>query len=97
MKESVSCSVVSEYVTPWTIVRKAPSAYGILQARILEWVAISLSPEDLADLGIEPRSPALRAYSYNLSHRALPFFPYNEEAGTPLRNSLRYIEGGARD
>ena len=63
MKESVSCSVVSEYVTPWTIVRKAPSAYGILQARILEWVAISLSPEDLPNLGIESRSPTLRAYS----------------------------------
>ena len=38
------------------------SVHGILQARILEWVAISFS-RDLLDLGIEPRSPALQADS----------------------------------
>ena len=32
---------------------------GILQARILEWVAFP-SPEDLPNPGIEPRSPTLR-------------------------------------
>ena len=36
------------------------STHGILQARILEWVAI-LSPGDLSDAGIEPGSPALQA------------------------------------
>ena len=36
--------------------------HGILQARILEWVAIS-SPGDLPNPGIEPRSPALRTGS----------------------------------
>ena len=36
------------------------SIHGILQARILEWVAISLS-SDLPNLGIEPGSPALQA------------------------------------
>ena len=35
------------------------SVHGIPQARILEWVAIS--PGDLPDPGIEPRSPALQA------------------------------------
>ena len=29
-------------VTPWTVARQAP-VHGILQARILEWVAISFS------------------------------------------------------
>ena len=38
------------------------SVHGILQARILEWVAIS-SSRGLPHPGIEPRSPALRAYS----------------------------------
>ena len=41
------------------------SVHGILQA-ILEWVAIPFSrgsPEDLPDLGIEPRSPALQVDS----------------------------------
>ena len=36
------------------------TVHGILQARILEWVA-SLSPEDLPNPGIEPRSPAMQA------------------------------------
>ena len=36
------------------------SLHGILQARILEWVAISFS-WDLPDPGIEPRSPTLQA------------------------------------
>ena len=50
-------------LTPWTTVHQARSVRGILQARILEWVAIFLSPEDLPDLGIKPRSPAVWAYS----------------------------------
>ena len=37
------------------------SVQGILQARILGWVAISFSRGDLPDIGIEPRSPALQA------------------------------------
>ena len=36
------------------------SVHGILQARILEWVAFP-SPGDLPDPGIEARSPALQA------------------------------------
>ena len=35
---------------------------GILQARILEWVAFP-SPVDLLNPGIEPRSPALQVDS----------------------------------
>ena len=38
------------------------SVQGILQARILEWVAIP-SPEDLPDPGIELGSPTLQADS----------------------------------
>ena len=38
------------------------SVQGILQARILEWVAIP-SPEDLPDPGIEPGSLALQGDS----------------------------------
>ena len=36
------------------------SIHGIIQARILEWVAISFS-RGLPDLGIEPGSPSLQA------------------------------------
>ena len=36
------------------------SVHGILQARVLEWVAMP-SPGDLPDPGIEPGSPALQS------------------------------------
>ena len=52
-------------LTLWDPVDYSPpgsSVQGILQARILEWVAIS-SPEDLPDPGIEPMYPALQADS----------------------------------
>ena len=42
---------------------------GVLQAGILEWVAIS-SSGDLPNPGIEPRSPALQADSILLSHQS---------------------------
>ena len=51
--------------TLWDPVDRSPpgsSVHGILQARILEWVAIP-SPGDLPDSEIEPRSPALQADS----------------------------------
>ena len=31
------------FVTPWTVARQAPLSMGILQARILEWVAMPFS------------------------------------------------------
>ena len=37
------------------------SVHGILQARILEWVAISFSRGNLSNPGFEPGSPALQA------------------------------------
>ena len=38
-----SLSRVRLFVTPWTVAYQAPSVYGIFQARVLEWVAISFS------------------------------------------------------
>ena len=50
------------------------SVHGISQARILEWFDIS-STGDLPNPGIEPRSPALQAFSFTVviffSHRAI--------------------------
>ena len=37
------------------------SLHGILQARVLEWVAIFLLQGNLPDPGIKPRSPAFQA------------------------------------
>ena len=41
--ESVSHSAMSDSVTPWTVAYQAPLSMGILQARILEWVAMPSS------------------------------------------------------
>ena len=52
------------YLTIWDPMDCSPpgsSIRGILQARILEWVAIS--PGDLPHPGIEPGSPAWQADS----------------------------------
>ena len=38
-----SLSHVQPSVTPWTVARQAPLSTGILQARILEWVAMPSS------------------------------------------------------
>ena len=45
------------------------SVHGVLQARILEWVALLHDPGDLPYPGIEPRSPALQSILYHLSHQ----------------------------
>ena len=41
--ESESCSVVSDSATPWTVAHQAPLSMGILQARILECIAVPSS------------------------------------------------------
>ena len=48
------------------------SVHGILQARVLEWVAIFPSPGDLSNPGIELASTALQADSLPLSHQGSP-------------------------
>ena len=40
-EKSVSC--VRLFATPWTAVSQDPLVHGILQAKILKWVAISFS------------------------------------------------------
>ena len=39
----LSRSVVSNSATPWTVASQAPLSMGILQTRILEWVAMASS------------------------------------------------------
>ena len=64
-------SRVQLFVTPWTAALQAPLSMGILQARILEWVAMPPS-RDLPNPGIEPRSPALQADSLPAELQAKP-------------------------
>ena len=56
----MSAHRVQLFVTPWTVVHLAP-VHGIIQTRILEWVAIS-SSRDFPKPGFKPASlvsPAL--------------------------------------
>jgi len=58
------------------------SVLGILQARILEWIAIS-SSGDLPDPGIKsefPVSPALQADSLPLSHQESPIAQFKKKS-----------------
>ena len=61
-------SCVGFFATPSTNLPD-PSVHGILQARILEWVAIPFFV-NLPDPGIEPGSLALQA-DYCLSHQGI--------------------------
>ena len=55
-------SCVQLFVTPWTVAHQAPLSMGILQAKILEWVAMP-SSRGSSQPGIEPKSPKLQVDS----------------------------------
>ena len=55
-------SRVPPFVTLWTAACQAPLSMGILQARILEWVAMPFSGGS-SQPGMEPSSPVLQADS----------------------------------
>ena len=61
------------FATPWTVAHPAPLSMGILQARILEWVAYP-PPGDLSNPEIKskPSLPHCRQILYQLSHQGSP-------------------------
>ena len=80
-------SRVQLFATLW-ISQPGSSLHGILQARILEWVAI-LSSRGLPNPGIDPRSPILQADS-------LPSEPPQklpEQTPSTFRDSVRILTG----
>ena len=60
------CSAMSNSCDPMDCSPPGSSVPGILEARILEWVAISFS-RGSSDSGIEPRSPALAGRFFTTS------------------------------
>ena len=69
---------------PGTIVLQVPLSMGILQARILEWVAMLFSG-DLPDPGVKPASAALADFFM----AELPGNPHNE--GYSSHNAVQII------
>ena len=60
--DMLSHSVVSNSVVAWTVAHQVPVSMGILQARILDWVATPSSRgSSQPNPGIEPKSPTLQA------------------------------------
>ena len=51
----LSLSVMSDSATPWTVAHQAPLSMGILQTRILEWIAMPSSRGSS-----QPKSPILQ-------------------------------------
>ena len=83
-------SHVRFFATLWTVAFQAPLSTGILQARILEWVAMpssrgSSQPRDLSNPGIELRSPTLQLDS-------LPSEPPGKSKNTGADN-LSLLQG----
>ena len=72
--ESEICSVVSDCLQPHGLYPARLPAHGILQARILEWVAIPFSKGSF-----DPRSPSLQADS-------LPSQPLGKVKNTRVGN-----------
>ena len=59
---SVSCSVMSNSATPWTVAHQAPLSMEF--SRQEDWSGLPFpSPGDLPNPGIKPRSPTLQADS----------------------------------
>ena len=58
----LSCSVISDFATPWTVAPQAPLSMELSRQEILNWVDIPFS-RDLPNPGIKPGSSALQADS----------------------------------
>ena len=69
-------SLVRLFVTPWTVAQPASSVYGIFQARILEWVALSHSTEIFPTQGSNLHLLHWQVDSLSLSHLGSPLFHY---------------------
>ena len=72
------------------------TAHGILQARLLEWVAFH-SPGDLPNPGIKPRSPTLQADSLpaELPRKPHPtsYFPEDMEGAGWCSRTSKFCVG----
>ena len=71
MDHSVSCSVLSDSATPLTVGCQALSM-EILQARILEWVAMPFSRGIFPTQGSNPGLPQCKQNLHHLSYQASP-------------------------
>ena len=73
---------------PWTVAHQAPLSMGILQAEILEWVAMP-SSRGAFNQGSNPGLPHCRQIPYLLSHQRSPrilewvAYPFSKRSSQP--------------
>ena len=91
-----ACSVMSDSVTPWTVVCQAPLEFS--RQKYQSRLAFP-SPGDLSNPGIEPRSPTLQADSLLSEPPGKPKIccqkslnPYGATAETPLLQRLAWLQ-----
>ena len=88
----LSCCHVRLFVTTWTVALQAPLSLGMLQTRILEWVAM---PSSRGSSQPRDRNPGLlhfRWILYHLSHQGSPKGRYEKcesESHSVVSNSLQ--------
>ena len=70
----LSCSIVSDSATPWTVACQVPPSMGILQTRMLEWVAMPSSRGIFPTQGLNPGLLHCRQNLYCLSNQGSPFY-----------------------
>ena len=63
----VSCSVVSDYATLWTVAHHATLSMGFSRQEYWKGLLFT-SPRDLPDPGINPGLPPCRQILYRLGH-----------------------------
>ena len=74
--------------TPWTVARQAPMSVEVLQARILEWVALTFSRASSQTQGPNPGLPHCRQIIYQPNHQGSPRI--REQVACPIsRGSSR--------
>ena len=79
-------SRVQLFATPWTVSRQAPLSMRILQARILEWVAMPTSRGIFPTQGSNPGSPMILKWVA---------YPFSRESSRPRnRTGVSCIAGG---
>ena len=83
----LNCSAESEsFATPWTIACQAPLSVGILQARILEGLAMPSSRGIFPTQGSNPGLPRCRQILYRLSHQGSSIF--QKSNFTPIKTNF---------
>ena len=66
-----ACSVMSDYVTAWTVARQTPLSMEF--SRQEYWSGMPFLPPDLPDPGIKPVSPALVGRFFTTEPHGSPY------------------------